>query len=147
MKKTILLGLLVGATFFNVQAQNTLSKAKAEAKATQKFILLNFSGSDWCIPCIQMEKEIFENTAFQQFSQKSLVWLNADFPRGKKAQPAKEQVAENEALAEKYNAEGIFPLTLLLNGEGKVVKEWQGKPPMTVEQFVQQVQAAMHVGN
>ena len=147
MKKTILLGLLVLTSFFSVQAQNTLSQAKAEARATQKFILLNFSGSDWCVPCIQMEKEIFEKEAFQQFSQKSLVWLNADFPRGKKDQPAKEQAAENEALAEKYNAEGIFPLTLLLDGEGKVVKEWQGKPPVSAEQFVQQVQAAMHARN
>lgn len=145
MKKTMLLGLLVLACLFGAQAQNTLAKAKVEAKTAQKFILLNFSGSDWCVPCIQMGKEIFEQAAFQQFSQKNLVWVNADFPRGKKVQPTKEQAAENEALAEQYNAEGIFPLTLLLNSEGKVVKEWQGKPPVSAEQFVQQVQAAIHV--
>ena len=147
MKKTILLGLMVLCCFCSVQAQNTLSKAKEEAKAAQKYILLNFSGSDWCIPCIQMEKEIFEKDAFHQFAQAKLVFLNADFPRGKKIQPSKEQVKENEALAEQYNAAGTFPLTVLLNANGKVVKEWPGKPDVSAEQFVQQVQAAMHAGN
>lgn len=147
MKKTILLGLLVLGCLLSVQAQNTLSKAKEEAKSGQKFILLNFSGSDWCIPCIQMEKEIFEKDAFHQFAAAKLVFLNADFPRGKKVQPSKEQVKENEALAEQYNAAGTFPLTVLLDANGKVVKEWPGKPNTTAEQFVQQVQAAMHAGN
>lgn len=147
MKKTILLGLLVLCSFLSLQAQTTLTKAKEEAKAAQKYILLNFSGSDWCIPCIQMEKEIFEKDAFHQFAQAKLVFLNADFPRGKKVQPTKEQVKENEALAEQYNAAGTFPLTILLDANGKVVKEWQGKPDLSAEQFVQQVQAAMHAGN
>lgn len=147
MKKTILLGLLVVGCLLGAQAQNTLAQARQQAKGSQKFILLNFSGSDWCVPCIQMEKEIFEDAAFKQFSQQSLVWLNADFPRGKKVQPPKEQLAENEALAEQYNKEGIFPLTVLLDSEGKVVKEWQGKPEVSAQQFVQQVQAAMHARN
>lgn len=147
MKKTILLAFLVLCCLFNLQAQTTLAKAKEEAKAAQKFILLNFSGSDWCLPCIQMEKEIFEKETFHQFAEAKLVWLNADFPRGKKLQPAKEQVKENEALAEQYNTAGTFPLTLLLDGNGKVVKEWAGKPNLSAEQFVQLLQAAMHAGN
>src|SRR3954451_7800949 len=90
-------------------------KGKTEAAATNKLIVLNFSGSDWCGPCIRLKKEIFESDEFQKYSSQKLVLVNADFPRYKKNQLSKEQVKENEVLAEKYNTGGKFPLTVLLD--------------------------------
>lgn len=91
-----------------------------------KYILLNFSGSDWCGPCIKMKKEVFESESFLSLAEKHLVLLRADFPRAKKNQLSKEQTKHNEALAEKYNPEGKFPFTLLLDSNGKVLKKWEG---------------------
>ena len=113
--------------------------AKTEATKTHKLILINFSGSDWCGPCIRLRKEILESSDFEAYATAHLLLVRADFPRQKKNQPSKEQVKLNEALAEKYNAEGKFPYTLLVDENGKVLKTWDGYPDETPEQFVTDV--------
>jgi len=110
-----------------------LSVAQQTAKDQHKLILLNFSGSDWCGPCIKLKKDVFESTEFQSFAEANLVLVRADFPRLKKNQLAKDQQAKNDALAERYNSDGKFPLTVLLNEQGKVLKEWDGYQPSTTK--------------
>lgn len=110
-----------------------LSVAQQAAKDQHKLILLNFSGSDWCGPCIKLKKDVFESTEFQSFADANLVLVRADFPRLKKNQLAKDQQAKNDALAERYNSDGKFPLTVLLNEQGKVLKEWDGYQPSTTK--------------
>ncbi len=117
-----------------------INQAKKEAYQKHRLILLNFSGSDWCSPCIQLKRKIFESETFNLFADSSLILLNADFPRKKKNKPSPEQVVLNDALAEKYNPTGKFPYTLLLNDEGKVLKEWDGYPDISPSEFVLQVQ-------
>ncbi|WP_210485835.1 thioredoxin family protein [Rufibacter aurantiacus] len=113
-----------------------LDQAKTLAQKEHKTILLNFSGSDWCGPCIKLEKDIFENEAFQAYAAQNLVLVNADFPRLKKNQLDKRQTALNEALAEKYNQNGIFPLTLLLDANGNVIRKWEGIPAKEANAFI-----------
>src|SRR6476660_636989 len=74
-------------------------KAKTEAARSHKLILLNFSSSDWCIPCIRMKEEIFDSDAFEKYAERNLILLSADFPRLKKNQLSKEQTKQNEKLA------------------------------------------------
>jgi thioredoxin-related protein len=120
------------------------AKAKLEAKQSNKYMLLNFSGSDWCTPCIRMHKTIFESAAFETFAGKELVLVNADFPRLKKHQLIKDQQKENEALAEQYNPSGKFPYTLLLSNDGRVVSTWEGCPSVSAEKFVDAINAVIH---
>lgn len=110
----------------SVEWLNDIEAAKTIARENHKYILLNFSGSDWCAPCIKMKQEVFENDAFLRIAEKQLVLIRADFPRAKKNQLSKEQQSHNEALAEKYNPAGKFPYTLLLDADGKILKEWDG---------------------
>ncbi len=105
---------------------NDLSVAMKKAREEKKFVLLNFSGSDWCIPCIRMHREIFSSDAFQLMASHKLILVNADFPRQKKNQPSKEQQRMNEVMAEKYDPEGKFPMTVLLDAEGHVIRAWEG---------------------
>lgn len=98
---------------------NDIEQAKKISHDSHKYILVNFSGSDWCGPCIKLEKQIFEDPQFQKFAEENLVLLNADFPRLKKNQLDKAQMSLNEKLAEQYNKSGIFPLTLLLDENGR----------------------------
>ena len=128
--------------FFTTPWQTDLQKAEAEAKTENKFILLNFSGSDWCGPCIRLHKEIFDSEVFTKYADENLVLVNADFPRLKKNMLSKEQQKQNDALADKYNRDGAFPLTLLLDADGKVIKEWNGFPSETAAEFTNDVKAA-----
>jgi thioredoxin-related protein len=113
--------------------------AQKQAAQEHKLIMINFSGSDWCGPCIRLRKEILESSTFENYASDHLVLVRADFPRQKKNQLSKEQVKLNEALADKYNPDGKFPYTLLVDENGKVLKSWDGFPDETAEQFVAQV--------
>lgn len=124
-----------------IQWEPDFETAKKHAKDEHKLILLNFSGSDWCGPCIAFRKDYLENDTFTHMANDRLILVNADFPRKKKNAGSPEMVKRNEALAEQYNKNGAFPLTLLLNADGKVLKSWQGKPDATVEKWVQEINA------
>ncbi|MEY2793446.1 MAG: hypothetical protein RJA76_1438 [Bacteroidota bacterium] len=117
------------------------SEAQKIAKAEQKVILLNFSGSDWCGPCIQLKKEVFESEQFKQFASGKLVLVRADFPRLKKNQLENAQQAKNDLMAEKYNSEGKFPLTVLINSDGKVLRKWEGFQS-SISKFIQEIESA-----
>lgn len=111
-----------------VSSQDVLWKTNYDeasriAQAENKQILLYFSGSDWCKPCIQLKKYVFESSEFQEYSRRNFIMLQADFPRLKKNALSPEQTAHNEMLAEKYNPDGIFPLVLILDHEGHVIKK------------------------
>jgi thioredoxin-related protein len=118
---------------------NDFDQAKQEAKQGNRKILLNFSGSDWCAPCIKMKKDVFEKPEFGDYAAKHLVLVRADFPRHKKNQLSTQQTAHNEQLAEKYNSQGKFPFTLLLDAEGKVIQTWDGYQDATVNDFIKQI--------
>lgn len=143
----ILLAALLCLSSVSTNWLNNLEEAKAIAKKENKFIILNFSGSDWCGPCIRMHKEIFDSEAFQAFASDKLVMVNADFPRLKKNQLPKDQQSINDQLADRYNHEGKFPYTVLLNADGKVLKDWEGYPRNGMESFMQDLKMAMNAGN
>ncbi len=119
--------------------ETDFENAKKKAVTEHKLILLNFSGSDWCGPCIKLHDEIFENSFFKNFADSNLVLINADFPRLKKNQLSKDQQKKNDKLADKYNPQGSFPCTVLLTAEGQVIKTWDGYPNETAGQFTGQL--------
>jgi thioredoxin-related protein len=112
-----------------------MEQAKSLAQKEHRHILLNFSGSDWCGPCILLRKDILDAPDFASFADTALILVNADFPRMKKNQLAKEQQTMNDKLADQYNAKGQFPLTLLLTADGRVLRQWEGNPGVTPAAF------------
>ena len=121
-------------------------KAKADAIQNHKYIVINFSGSDWCGPCIKLKRDILDSPEFLNYATINLALVRADFPRLKKNQLDKKQTGMNEALAEKYNQEGKFPLTVLVGADGKVLKEWDGYPAgITTDAFIQEIQSITNV--
>ncbi len=117
-------------------------EAENEAAKSHKLIVINFSGSDWCGPCIRLRKEILESSVFESYATDHLVLVRADFPRQKKNQLDKNQVKLNEALADEYNADGKFPFTLLVDQDGKVLKKWDGFPDVSAGSFVDEIKSA-----
>lgn len=116
-----------------------LESAKEVAKKDHKYILLNFSGSDWCIPCMRLDNDVFNAEAFTKYAKDNLVLLNADFPRKKNNQLTKEQQKLNDALADKYDPQGSFPFTLLLDSDGNKIKIWEGYYKDGAENFIKEI--------
>lgn len=133
--------LLLASMLFSLLPSLTwlgnVDDALKQAEQTHKLVLINFSGSDWCGPCIRLRKEILETETFENYATDHLVLVRADFPRDKKHQLPKTQVQLNEAMAERYNPEGKFPYTVLVDEKGKVVKAWDGLPNENSTEFVQ----------
>jgi thioredoxin-related protein len=122
MKKMITFIFVVVTTLS--QAQNwQLSFENAQSVATKedKPILLVFSGSDWCAPCIKLEKNIWMSNEFKETSEKLWVLYKADFPKKKANLLTPELTLENKKLAEKYNKNGSFPLVILIDKNGKIL--------------------------
>jgi thioredoxin-related protein len=139
----LLLAMLIGSfvTTDHPVWFTDFNKAKTEAAGSNKYMLINFSGSDWCGPCIRLHKQIFESETFTSFAEKNLVLVNADFPRLKKNQLSNEQQKRNEALADQYDPQGHFPYTVLVDANGKVVKTWDGLPNETPDKFLSDINA------
>ncbi len=106
--------LTASAFASNLEGWSTdLEKAFKDAKAQDKAVLVEFTGSDWCPPCIAMRKNVFSKKDFVAGASKNYILVELDFPNGDKAVKEK-----NEPYAKKYNIEG-FPTVILFNSEGK----------------------------
>ncbi len=123
--------ILVTITY-TLTAQNTMrgnwltniEEAKREAEATQKPILVYFTGSDWCGPCKMLKQDFFNTHEFEKRANK-LVLLLVDMPRRKDI-ISKEQQEKNNHLVRKYNRQGSYPLLVALNDKGKLLGELSG---------------------
>ena len=124
MKDTVLATFLLVILLTPLQAQEWLTDmdhAREKSLNSGKNIVLVFSGSDWCAPCIRLEKEIWSNQLFQQLAQDHFIFVRADFPRRKQNQLTSQQQSLNNKLAEKYNQSGSFPLVVVVDGQGRVL--------------------------
>lgn len=141
MKRLFLIAfVLLTANGFAQNWTNNFEEAKATATKENKNILLVFSGSDWCAPCIKLDKNIWQSAEFKTYAEGKFVLLRADFPK-KKANVLPETLKNaNLALAEKYNKEGFFPLVVVLDGNGKVVAK-KGYENQTAEKYIAELQA------
>ena len=54
-----------------------------------------------------------------------------------------QQQEMNNAMADQYNPKGKFPFTVLLNAEGKQLKDWDGFPDLKPEAFCEQIKNAI----
>ena len=139
MKKIMItLLILISTIGYSQEWKHNLEDAKKEAAEQNKKILLVFSGSDWCGPCIKLDKTVWQSEAFKAESQKKWVLIKADFPKKKADLLSPELTANNEKLAEKYDKEGNFPLVVLLDKTGKVVGE-RGFLNVSAEDYIQAI--------
>jgi thioredoxin-related protein len=120
-KRWVLISLFMVTFGYSQNWKTNFEEAKKEASDQNKKILLVFSGSDWCAPCIKLDNVVWKSEAFKSESEKNWVIYRADFPKKKANQLAPELTECNNKLAEKYNKNGSFPLVILLDKTGKVI--------------------------
>ena len=128
---------------FSLTAQNwesDWSVATQKSKENNQKLILVFSGSDWCIPCIKLEKEIWEDESFKTYARENYVLLRADFPKRKKNVLPKDKKAHNDKLAERFNTSGYFPLVVVISPEEKVLGQL-GYEKSTPEKYIELINA------
>lgn len=120
------LSILLLLTVFIGNAQDwqtDFETAKKMAIEKNQHIVLVFQGSDWCAPCIKLDREIWSTSEFKTYADSNFVLLKADFPRKKKNSLNDTQQEKNNNLMEKYNKNGYFPFVVVLSKNGDVLGE------------------------
>ena len=101
--------------------QTDFDEARKLASSANKTLVVVFQGSDWCAPCIKLDKQIWSDPKFEAYAKDHFIMVKVDFPRRKKNALSKEQSQANAQLADKYNPQGIFPLVVLLDTDENVL--------------------------
>lgn len=115
-------------------ACNSLAKADSEwltnhkealeiAAKENRPILVDFTGSDWCMWCVKLQKDIFSKKDWQSFAKENVVLLKLDFPNSKPQ--SAELKAQNAGLQKKFGVNG-FPTLVLLDSKGKELARNEG---------------------
>lgn len=112
-------------------------KAQEEATATNKFLLVDFTGSDWCGWCRKFDKEVLSQPQFKDYARENLVLLEVDFPRAKPQ--SVELKKQNLELAQQYQVQG-FPTIVVLNGNGQKLWQYDGYFPGGPDAFIAQLE-------
>lgn len=107
-----------------------LDKALAQAKKDNLAVLVEFTGSDWCPPCIMMRQNVFSKKEFVKKASKDFVLVELDFPKGDKALSEK-----NQPFAEKYKIDG-FPTIVLLDSGGQEFSRFYASEYPSIDAFV-----------
>ena len=125
---SVLAALFLSGTAARAELQwlTDFKKAQEQAKATNKALLIQFTGSDWCPPCRMLQKQVLSAHEFEEYAAKNFILLEIDFPRAK--QQSAELVQQNQTLAQRFGIEG-FPTIILLNVDGKKLGELVGYDP------------------
>jgi len=140
MRKALLFLIFI-LSINSLQAQNWITDfttAKEEAVKNNKPIILVFQGSDWCAPCIKLDREIWSTEIFKNYSKEHYIMLQADFPRKKKNKLSDKQTESNKQLAETYNKQGFFPFVVILDSKGEVLGQTSYKKT-TPENFIKEL--------
>jgi thioredoxin-related protein len=142
MKKIILI-LAILSFGLSVSAQNWVTdfdSAKVIAEKENKKIVLVFQGSDWCAPCMKLDREVWSTEEFKTYAAKTYVMVQADFPRKRDNKLSDQQKQKNEFLMEKYNQQGFFPFVVVFNSQGEVLGN-TGYEKTTVTNYIKKLES------
>ena len=135
MKKLILSLLLLATVTARAEVTwlTDFDAAKAKGVKENKPVLVDFTGSDWCPPCIQLHKVVFESAEFAAVASK-YVLVELDYPR--KTPQAPELKAKNAELSKKFGISG-FPTVLLIDAKsGEVFGKTVGFGGQTAKEYL-----------
>jgi thioredoxin-related protein len=92
-------------------------KAKAQAAAEKKDLLMDFTGSDWCGWCIRLRKEVFDTDEFRAQAPKKYVLLELDYPQDQ-SKVSEATRAQNDRLQSQFGIQG-YPTIFLADSQGR----------------------------
>ena len=112
---------------------NDFDAVKKEAIRSHKFILIDFTQSDSCRYCKELERQVFNQKEFFDYARDRFVLLSVDFPLYKKQSAQLKK--QNKMLADKYTV-AKFPTILVVSPDGKSVVSRLGYEEGGVEKYL-----------
>jgi thioredoxin-related protein len=117
MSKCVVAAALAAVAAVGQQEWSTdYAAAVKKAKAENKVVLADFTGSDWCGWCVKLKKEVFDTPEFKEWAEKKAVLVELDFPKKKKLDEA--LTKQNKELQGRFGVKG-FPTILFVDGDDK----------------------------
>lgn len=101
----------------NLDWEEKLETALSKAQNENKYVLINFTGSDWCVWCQRLSNEVFSQKEFENFAKENLVLVKVDFP--KNIEQSNETKLYNQQLLQQFGVEG-FPTIFILDKNGNM---------------------------
>jgi protein disulfide-isomerase len=116
----VALFLLIPGLVLAIDSQWTedFDQAKIEAQAADKYLLVDFSGSDWCHWCKKLDKDVFRTDVFKTFAADNLILVSIDFP--KRIKQSDVLIKRNDELLRQYAVRG-FPTVIIMTPDGEVI--------------------------
>ncbi|MGF1582319.1 MAG: thioredoxin family protein [Gemmataceae bacterium] len=98
--------------------------AKKTAAMEKLDIMMEFTGSDWCPPCIALHDNVLTKETFTKTAPKKFVLLKLDNPRDKSKQTEEEKL-QYKKLSKKFNVSGV-PTVFLVDAKGRPYAKFVG---------------------
>ena len=114
--------------------------AQLSAVEGGKPILAGFTGSDWCVPCKRLKRNVLDAEEFKNWAAANVVLLELDYP--KQSKQSKESKEQNETLKQRYQI-SKYPTILLLDSEGEVLGEVDSAKHATPTAFIENAKAIL----
>ena len=135
----ILIGCSKGSSSDNLNWEENLETALQKAKTENKAVLVNFTGSDWCVWCKRLSTEVFSKSDFEDYAEQNLILVKIDFPQN--IEQSAETKMYNAQLAQKYGIRG-YPTILLFNSAGNLVLT-TGYQPGGCENYINHLKGSL----
>lgn len=115
--------------------------AMSQAAEGGQVVLLEFTGSDWCPPCIALENEVLSQSAFARAIEERALLVKLDFPRDRTKLPEAER-RRNFQLQERYGVQA-YPTVVIVNAEGEELAREVGYNGGTQESWLSWLEGAL----
>ncbi len=105
--------------------ENNFKIAINKSHEEGKLILMFFTASDWCEPCKQLEKEVFETPEFENYAKENFILFKADYPRNTDLVDANTRLS-NAKLSKNFR-QYSFPTILIIDAQNNIYGSRKGK--------------------
>ncbi|MDO5656392.1 MAG: thioredoxin family protein [Flavobacteriaceae bacterium] len=112
---TFLLSLHANAQITKVDDWET---AQNEAISQNKNILIILTGSEWCKPCIKMEKNVIETSDFENYANNNLILFEINLPRH---QDLNSKIYKDYNYFKNKYQTNALPSLILVESDGKKI--------------------------
>jgi thiol-disulfide isomerase/thioredoxin len=122
--------------------ETDIDVAVSAAQQDGKYLLLDFTGSDWCPPCIRLENEVLSQAAFLAEAKKQFHLVKLDFPQNQQLVPVR-LMEKNREWMQRLGVDG-FPTIVLLDAKARpfgFLGYTAGGPPAFLELLQQRLAA------
>ncbi|MFC5050641.1 thioredoxin family protein [Rubritalea spongiae] len=117
----------------------SIPEALKLSETEKKPIFVEFTGSDWCPPCIMMDKKVFSKKEFLEKAQEHYILVKIDIPQGDK-----ELSKKNEKVLDEYEVTGV-PTVVLLDPQGKEFSRFSASQFNTVEKMLGELERQLRI--